>query len=722
MTASTSQAQETVSSEAELGFPTKGSLGRTPFSTLVREIAQRRTSGSLFLLSGQTKKVVFFEEGQPVFVRSNVLSECLGQILAHEGIITPEQCEQTLEAIRRTGKKQGELLVEMGILSEGNLRYGLEAQLRTKLFDIFSWGGGRYQFKPDPPSADFGVRLALSALGVIVGAIQEHYSDERARIALAPNGPKYAVCVSLSPEVWESLDLLSEELYFAQNLDGSRTIDEILTIPPEPPVPTPHALLYGMVQAGLVELRDTASAAVTPPTPPRLEPSGPPDDELIPTFEAQDVVTEYEDTPLPGALPQARGILGDHEADFPDVDDTGSHLPMGGGSHLEITSDLAHAEPESIEETFDDDVLNNDEPSVAVALGRQEHIDADVEVDLFDGEQLLGDDDSHAVSSGPTETSFVNFDVTQPADATQPADTTYRSPGESTLIGQATPQIPPAVPPPPAVETPSPSETLTAMPPTLASSEDTEIGSTTPQAHLSPSTESAPVQLNEGLEYNPSDVELNVDDDLLLSAEQVPTEDLLAPHELDAVELELELPVASSDEEHIEVLSADDDLVELEPDEELDPVTTDDDLVGLDELDAIDLPPVTDGTLPPSDGELIGAKEFSDAGAALTRGDYQIVISLLHSAYQHGFDVAELHAMLAYARFMADEHNPHTARVAFELLDYAEGMDPSLAITFAYRGAVHKALSEPDKAKAALHRAIELDPYCELAIELMDRL
>src|SRR5687767_14534233 len=76
------------SQELQLGFPAKGSLKRFPFPRLVREIARANLTGSLYLLSGQTKKVVFFEAGQPVFVRSNVLSECLGQVLAQEGLIT----------------------------------------------------------------------------------------------------------------------------------------------------------------------------------------------------------------------------------------------------------------------------------------------------------------------------------------------------------------------------------------------------------------------------------------------------------------------------------------------------------------------------------------------------------------------------------------------------------------------------------------------------------
>jgi tetratricopeptide (TPR) repeat protein len=71
---------------------------------------------------------------------------------------------------------------------------------------------------------------------------------------------------------------------------------------------------------------------------------------------------------------------------------------------------------------------------------------------------------------------------------------------------------------------------------------------------------------------------------------------------------------------------------------------------------------------------------------------------------------------------MASGHDVETANHAFELLDYAQNMDPSLDLVHAYRGAIHQALQQPQQAKDALDRALELNPYCELAIELMDRL
>jgi tetratricopeptide (TPR) repeat protein len=49
-------------------------------------------------------------------------------------------------------------------------------------------------------------------------------------------------------------------------------------------------------------------------------------------------------------------------------------------------------------------------------------------------------------------------------------------------------------------------------------------------------------------------------------------------------------------------------------------------------------------------------------------------------------------------------------------------MDPSLDLVHAYRGAIYRALGQPTRAREALDRALELNPYCELAMQIMDSL
>ncbi|MCA9662508.1 MAG: DUF4388 domain-containing protein, partial [Myxococcales bacterium] len=290
--------------DTETGFPTKGSLKRIPFPQLIRQIARAEVTGSLYLLNGQTKKVVFFRTGKPISVRSNVISECLGQILAYEGIITQEQSDNSLEAVRRTGKKQGELLIEMGLISEGNLRYGLDAQFRSKLGDIFSWEEGRFQFKP---GGDDGGEVPPNESNeqLIIAAIQSRYSDERARHALRPFAGKFPVALPTWSNDPGPLGLIAEEEHFLKCLDGSRSVDELLSGELDLPVPRVTTLLYGLIEAGVVDLKGRRLLARPKPRAPKIQPENVDDAELAPDFEPASVIGEYEDTPLPNRLPTA---------------------------------------------------------------------------------------------------------------------------------------------------------------------------------------------------------------------------------------------------------------------------------------------------------------------------------------------------------------------------------------------------------------------------------
>jgi len=853
-----------VSNEPSVGFPPKGSLRKVPFPRLIREVARRRLDGSLYLLSGQTKKVVFFAKGQPVFVRSNVLSECLGQILAQEGLITQEQCEQTLEAIRRTGKKQGELLVEMGILSEGNLRYGLEAQLRAKLFEIFSWEEGRYQFKAEAPELQFGITLKASAEGVIVEAIQDQYSEERASEALDPLFGKYPVLLDDATSTAE-LVLLPEERHFLACLDGSRILREVIESPSSPGVPSPRALVCGVLLAGLIKLVDTAMPRRERPALPDIAPVGGTDDELRPAFEAQAHITEYEDTPLPGELPQSPDLLGDHEEGFEGVGEDSGVVRVSAVMRMpELSEDLVAAEPASIEETFDDDDLELPEdhdaepdlgappplldgpptasdPFAAQAAEDDAALDdllaSDDEIALdFEAEPLTAvDGPSSAVPLPIAASSTMPTPTDDESGASEPEP--IAPPMMDSLVGAPPSSIPPdllepmpglfagsggTIPTTPNIPAPSAS---TVVPPTgpFASSGGTlpSTGSTFPPTAVMqplpaiqppviqppvvqppgpqppviqppviapPVIQPAVIQPAAGSPVQPEEelFDLAPDDDLLMLDENVeavaadllgsvptrtePPGDAAPRRPLALATPAPDLAADAFDEGYEEeplddeaLLEEVDDLELSELDGDLDgdlgldesdepqplpkpiaktqprpvssaPAAAPDDLLDLEDLDDIDLggdepaahAPVAPAPLPGAgddDGEpedMMSALRFNEGQTAVAEGRWDDAVALLEAAYEGGFDVAELHAMLAYARFQASGLDEQTAIHAFELLDYAQQMDPSLDLVHAYRGAIHRAQGDIPQAREALDRALELNPYCELAMEIMD--
>ncbi len=159
--------------------PLKGSLEATPFARLLHELYKLQASGALFMMRDNVKKIIYLECGQAVFVKSNMLRECLGQLLIQQGRLTQAQCDASIKAARTKKKLQGAVLVEMGALSQADLEDALAYQLETKLHEVFSWGRGEYQFKESARLPKSANRCRASCATLIMRGLSEHYEEER---------------------------------------------------------------------------------------------------------------------------------------------------------------------------------------------------------------------------------------------------------------------------------------------------------------------------------------------------------------------------------------------------------------------------------------------------------------------------------------------------------------------------------------------------------------
>jgi len=100
-------------------------------------------TGAVHFESGKRKKVVVLESGMPLAVRSNLARESLGRRLLDAGRIDELAYSESVRRSKATGKRQGELLIQMGAITEAQLREVLEQQSEDKLTEIFSWTEGR---------------------------------------------------------------------------------------------------------------------------------------------------------------------------------------------------------------------------------------------------------------------------------------------------------------------------------------------------------------------------------------------------------------------------------------------------------------------------------------------------------------------------------------------------------------------------------------------------
>lgn len=163
----------------------QGSLENHSIAEVLGKLWNERASGALLLRSGKVKKIVYVKEGTAYGVKSNLVGECLGQLLVQERMISRDDLQQSITKMKETGSKQGQILVEMGSITESNLSYALGLQLETKIFEPFTWETGEYRFNPSVELPDATISIDFQEGALIVEGIHRAFDEKRLRFFMS---------------------------------------------------------------------------------------------------------------------------------------------------------------------------------------------------------------------------------------------------------------------------------------------------------------------------------------------------------------------------------------------------------------------------------------------------------------------------------------------------------------------------------------------------------
>lgn len=273
-----------------------GTLARQPFARLLQRIYARRLSGALLVAHETSKKIVYFQDGYPVSVRSNVLDECLGQLLLARRLISEEALEESLRRMKQDKRQQGAILVEMGLISPYRLSRALVEQMEAKLLDLFAWRAGSFAFKEDQPVPGEPVLLERTTAALILDGIRRYYDEDRIEAVLAAYAGQYVTPTSDPLRRLQDITTEPSEQAFVEAVDGTRKLEAVLgqaSIARE----KARLLLVAMAEAGMVEpvaqrkgsADERRGAADTAPLPPTKSRS-----ELASLLEVKRAMTHFE--------------------------------------------------------------------------------------------------------------------------------------------------------------------------------------------------------------------------------------------------------------------------------------------------------------------------------------------------------------------------------------------------------------------------------------------
>jgi tetratricopeptide (TPR) repeat protein len=237
-----------------------GDLAEVPLAAVLIEALNLRATGVLTVEHGGGASRVYLRDGIPVGSQSFTGFRPLGQALLADGVIDVEALSRSLAEMARTGKPQGQLLVEMGLASEAQVQAALSEQQGAYLAHIAALATGRFTFDAAAPVPGWTAGIRIRPLAAIVEALEKPQANALVVAALQPvaAGP-----VALAPgygQLAQAFGWSGPEEALVARLHVVTTLDAFFEDPGVAPERA-RAILAALLLLGLAGARGAAQEA-----------------------------------------------------------------------------------------------------------------------------------------------------------------------------------------------------------------------------------------------------------------------------------------------------------------------------------------------------------------------------------------------------------------------------------------------------------------------------
>lgn len=227
-------------------------------------------TGRLTLKRADDAATLYFEKGKLVYATQYSRDERLGEMLVRTSRITVEQRDHGLRLQQGpyAGKPLGAVLVELGYVSEEELKRHVRTQIEETVYRLFTWPDGEFRFDAGVLVApeDVMITIHLGVENIIMEGVRriDEWSRIRDRI---PHSDMVVKFVDQPSERAKGVNLTPDEWRVFARINGK---DTILSIAERTGLGEFEVcrITYGFMSAGLVELvkeRPTSLPGVSAP-------------------------------------------------------------------------------------------------------------------------------------------------------------------------------------------------------------------------------------------------------------------------------------------------------------------------------------------------------------------------------------------------------------------------------------------------------------------------
>ena len=191
-----------------------------------------KETGELGLMKGQVKKIIFFESGFPVFALSNLLADRFGQFLVRAGKIDEQTMRQAADEASRKKQRTGDVLIQLGALSEEERLYYIGQQIKSILYSVFAWEEGVFTLSFQARARKEAIKLDIHPANLIMRGVKKLYKPERLKRLMPQSArptPSRDPSFNLS-----DVELQAWEAHLLPRCDGNRSVAELVKLAGKP--------------------------------------------------------------------------------------------------------------------------------------------------------------------------------------------------------------------------------------------------------------------------------------------------------------------------------------------------------------------------------------------------------------------------------------------------------------------------------------------------------
>jgi tetratricopeptide (TPR) repeat protein len=208
-------------------LPLIGNIPDTSLPAILTHLNRSRKSGTLIIKTPVFTKKVFLVKGDAVFASSTFEDDRLGEMLLKAGKITMEQYDRSVDLLKRTGKRQGAILVELGYISPKDLFWGVKYQVKEIIYTLFLIEKAQYEFiEGEIPSQEV-ITLKMSMGNLVYEGVKR--VDNWTRIRNEMPATDTVLRLSSDPAtIYQDVELSQQDRRMLSMVDGKKSVKELI--------------------------------------------------------------------------------------------------------------------------------------------------------------------------------------------------------------------------------------------------------------------------------------------------------------------------------------------------------------------------------------------------------------------------------------------------------------------------------------------------------------